>query len=481
MTRQSLSRRRFLQATSLSGGALALAHAHPAEAIESQTPLNVRPDVATLSPNDPLITAYKAGVAAMKAMDPSQPKSWTAQANIHNNFCPHGNWFFLPWHRAYLYYFEQICREASGNNAFVLPYWNWSTTPRLPAVFWGDDNTLYDSTRQIDPNDPADPGYVAPSVLESILQISDFQLFGSFEAPQQRPDFGPQYGQLEQTPHNYIHGWINGDMGAFLSPLDPIFWLHHCNIDRLWADWTRRHPGQMPGDSSWTDYALNQFTDLSGAPVTRKVSEMLSTYTLGYRYDTQPEVPQALVLAAARAPVTVPETLRSEVTVTQAATFSAPLTVSLPLTPALRTRVMAAPSLHNLPPGAAPAKQTLRLALEGIVPPKDSRVAIRVFLNQPKADARTPIDGPTYLSTATFFNADHGGDGHAAGAARGGHAGPSTVNFFFNVDDAINRLARAGLHKDNEAMQVSVVPVPIGPKAPQSVSITLSRIRLWAV
>ena len=54
---------------------------------------------------------------------------------------------------------------------------------------------------------------------------------------------------LEGSPHNDGHvvvGAGNGHMGNGMSPLDPIFWLHHCNIDRLWAQWqdagnTTRH------------------------------------------------------------------------------------------------------------------------------------------------------------------------------------------------------------------------------------------------
>src|SRR5262245_48458449 len=60
----------------------------------------MRRDLATLSPSDPVITTYRAAVAAMKALPATDPRNWNAQAEIHFNFCPHGNWFFLPWHRA---------------------------------------------------------------------------------------------------------------------------------------------------------------------------------------------------------------------------------------------------------------------------------------------------------------------------------------------------------------------------------------------
>jgi len=67
-----------------------------------------RRNISNLPPNDPIINTYKAAVAAMKGLPASDPRNWTNQANIHFNSCPHGNWFFLPWHRAYLLYFERI-------------------------------------------------------------------------------------------------------------------------------------------------------------------------------------------------------------------------------------------------------------------------------------------------------------------------------------------------------------------------------------
>ncbi|MGH7262080.1 MAG: tyrosinase family protein [Nitrospiraceae bacterium] len=38
------------------------------------------------------------------------------------NTCQHGSYFFLSWHRMYLYYFERILREASRDPNFALPY-----------------------------------------------------------------------------------------------------------------------------------------------------------------------------------------------------------------------------------------------------------------------------------------------------------------------------------------------------------------------
>ena len=71
-----------------------------------------------------------------------------------------------------------------------------------------------------------------------------------------------------------MHTW--GQMSTARSPADPLFWLHHANIDRLWAKWQQSHTGQRPS---------NGREILKPKPIFgTKVSEVLSTSRLGYRY-----------------------------------------------------------------------------------------------------------------------------------------------------------------------------------------------------
>ena len=51
---------------------------------------------------------------------------------------------------------------------------------------------------------------------------------------------------VESNLHNVVHRWAGGTMGMMTSPNDPVFWLHHCNIDRLWAVWHRVYTGAAP-------------------------------------------------------------------------------------------------------------------------------------------------------------------------------------------------------------------------------------------
>ena len=71
------------------------------------------------------------------------------------------------------------------------------------------------------------------------------------------------------------------------APLDPIFWLHHCNIDRLWEAWLRRATtNKNPTDPTWLTASF-AFHDSTGAVVNMIPSQVLNTRLppLSYEYD----------------------------------------------------------------------------------------------------------------------------------------------------------------------------------------------------
>jgi len=215
-------------------------------------------------------------------------RSWNAQARIHDDFCPHGNWLFLPWHRAYLLYFENICRELTGVADFALPYWNWTAQPKIPSAFWGPNNALANSTRQAKPNSIARPSSVGAPVIAGIMNETNFGAFASGSIPlnvDQRT--GASYGLLEGTPHNYIHGFVGGDMLTLMSPLDPLFWCHHNNVERLWVKWNL-DGNPNTNDPDWHDRVFTEFASRNGSPVTISVSDTLFWPHFAYRYDDQP-------------------------------------------------------------------------------------------------------------------------------------------------------------------------------------------------
>src|SRR5262245_48859560 len=90
----------------------------------------VRRSVSELQPNDPTLQALREGVRQLKAKPASDKFNWIKLADIHGtaagfNKCTHGNWYFLPWHRAYLLMYERLIRELTGFKDFALPYWDW--------------------------------------------------------------------------------------------------------------------------------------------------------------------------------------------------------------------------------------------------------------------------------------------------------------------------------------------------------------------
>lgn len=250
----------------------------------------VRKDVASLGPEDPVLVTYGEAVAAMKALDssdPTNPHGWRNQAEIHQNRCPHGNWLFLPWHRAYLWYFEEICRELTGDDGFALPYWDWTSNPTIPAPFTNPSSPLFNGTRTAGASS-ADSTFVGSVTIDNILQEPNFLNFASGSIPlaaDQRQS--SSYDPLEGTPHNYIHGFVGGDMGSFMSPLDPLFWLHHNRIEQLWVDWniTRGNPNTNDGD--WTNRRYTDFVDRQKQPVNVTTTELTLMPLLSYRFDTQ--------------------------------------------------------------------------------------------------------------------------------------------------------------------------------------------------
>jgi tyrosinase len=288
LQRLQITRRQFLQLTAAGAAASMLVGCNPTfqALLDRIRNRPVRRDINSLSATDPVLTTYKSAIQLIKALPASDKRSWVNQSNIHLNFCPHGNWLFLPWHRAYLWRFEEICRELTGQNTFALPYWNWSKDPKIPAVFFDSASPLYDSTRAANPSSTLLPGSVAPTVLENILDQTNFLLFASGSiAATTGQRTGASYGPLEGNPHNAVHGFVGGNMGQYVSPLDPIFWTHHNMIEAIWVEWNWKRGNPNTNDSAWTQRKFTEFVDRAGNPVSVTTFEMILYPLLNYRYD----------------------------------------------------------------------------------------------------------------------------------------------------------------------------------------------------
>lgn len=251
--------------------------------------VRIRKNIYSFSanPEDLPITSLKNGVAAMRARNASDPTSWAYQARMHainsgaaaalQDQCQHRQFFFFSWHRMYIYYFERILRKASGDPKLNLPYWNYTDVDaqrvipevfRLPADV--ASNALYNGTRNVAYNGGA--GLPASDVqYNSGFSLTNFTSTtsgvptfggGTVSAPQHFPSPG-RSGQIEMSPHNNVHNDIGGDMATGESPRDPIFWLHHANIDRLWKKWLTLGGGRSnpTGNNTWMNQTFTFFDE----------------------------------------------------------------------------------------------------------------------------------------------------------------------------------------------------------------------------
>src|SRR3712207_5203291 len=131
--------------------------------------MRIRRGIAGLTLGDPVAAAeepwhevldtYARGVQLMKDLDAAGPppaKSWMWAANTHGidlftqprpawAQCAHQSLFFLPWHRAYLAWFERTIQELTGDLNWALPYWDYSDPASdriIPAEFTVETRTV---------------------------------------------------------------------------------------------------------------------------------------------------------------------------------------------------------------------------------------------------------------------------------------------------------------------------------------------------
>jgi tyrosinase len=425
--------------------------------------LRVRQNIVSLSEQQ--LDSLKRGVAAMKARPVSDPRSWGFQANIHGtngpasnplfNQCQHGTLLFLAWHRGYLIYFERILRQASGDPDLTLPYWDWTTAPTLPAPYRtpaSPSNPLYDDTRLIN-NGAALPPQVVVSDLSTALNQVPF------------PPIGPVgfSRSLEGSPHGVVHVLVGGNMGRVpTSANDPIFWLHHCNIDRIWDRWLNLGGGRVnPSDAAFLDTAYS-FADEDGNTVTAKVRDVLGSAQLGYRYDNVPNplLVAGLILVETPRVAEAPPLIRAASTIKEDETPAAegkplgfkPETVKLHPAPKHVTALKAAAEAAG---GDRQGK--ILLQIEGLSVSDVPNFTYAVYLNLPEGDVAPEQAQAHYVGTIDFFGKGPGG-GHAHGD------GDMTFTETYDVTAVVARLREADRWKP-DALNVSLRPLtPIPPK-----------------
>ena len=415
-----------------------------------------RRSLAGLAWNDPIVATYRDAVGIMKQAPATDKFSWISLAQIHGtdpnhyHFCPHGDWYFLPWHRAYTAMYERVVRKLTGNKSFAMPYWDWTANPLMPEVFLspktpdGKTNWLFNSDqgfqRTWPPKTPMPDEIVGPAVLKRILNAPTYEAFGTTRNPNQNNlDMkwvvagGGRQGTLEATPHNMVHNNVGGWMPSASSPRDPLFFMHHSNIDRIWALWNLNHANSK--DPLWTGMVFkDNLLNVDGTSWSPQVSQLYVPEALGYTYGLpKPKLLASAVLAGldnkfstlfALAPgaTAAPAGVQTAVVAnTKAAAAGSPLEVAVTVPPAalsaVRSRTPVGSGLDIMAFASAQeqaAKGTRALAFLRDVEISDpTGTMFRVFVDADNVSEATPITDPHYVGTFGVFHAG-GHDDHKA-------------------------------------------------------------------
>lgn len=199
-------------------------------------------------PNNSLCESYHT-VNDLKTAWDNCTHSPTGKEKIH----------FLVWHRLYIWHFEKIVRRLSGKQDFALPYWGYTNNNEydkvMPKLFRNSTSSLYESCRY----DSLNQGQPLTGEIERALDLTKLMTY---------KDYSTFCLNINAAPHGAMHDYIgsgNDTTGTlkFKNPItgsitntglmgwvptagfDPIFWLHHSNIDRVWQQWTNSENGQM--------------------------------------------------------------------------------------------------------------------------------------------------------------------------------------------------------------------------------------------
>ena len=231
-----------------------------------------------------------------------------------SDHCVHGQETFLIWHRAYLYEFEKELRRADRNNGnsgnIGIPYWEPSASTgresssrdtfpslisehfsSLPKNFFKENQSHQNKRRLIEngfernSNLEIKQKLNATNIREQIQQSLSLDEHWKFASKRWR------LGNSLEIPHDAVHMAIGFPMNIVeFAAFDPIFWIHHSNIDRLYESYLRIN---LDAEKQFENHQLilsqnsvepNRYTDIL-EPFGRPCSDYFDIKKLGYEYD----------------------------------------------------------------------------------------------------------------------------------------------------------------------------------------------------
>jgi tyrosinase len=351
---------------------------------------------------------------------------------------------FLPWHRMFVFYFEQIVRQVSGRPDFTLPYWNYTsydpakrgivplqfrmpTDPVFSSLYRADRTTLANSGQPIHKNQTGDAMDISTAMAaQNYSSVDSVQGFCR---------------ALDSGIHGRIHVLVgtSKNMGAVpYAGRDPLFWVHHSNIDRLWASWNL-NGGANPTTGTWLNKSF-VFADGTGQRVTGKLKDFFDANLLGYGYDRYvgPDGQEgAMKLAASTAAVAVGKVAERIGTAPAVELGERPVRAAL--------RLVAGKPANAL--DTTSGRHTY-LVIKDLHAWSQPEVLYHVYI-APRGGGPNPN---TYVGNINFFDAEFHDHGNGAmGDALG-------ENFYsFDITALLQRLASSST-KAIQALEVTFVP-----------------------
>lgn len=209
---------------------------------------------------------FVAAVKALKAQTSGHNYDWFVRTHmdyfdtVNNHNYAHLSPSFLPWHRRYLLEFENALKAF--NSMVNLPYWDWTvdrstTGTPFTADFLGGNGSNGNGPVTTGPFAGATRWRINVSAtsstalrramtirgslpvggdVDSVMGVSTYDV-SPWNSASSAGLRNRVEGGLAPNLHARIHNWVGGHMTQIDSPNDPVFFLHHCNIDRIWSRW----------------------------------------------------------------------------------------------------------------------------------------------------------------------------------------------------------------------------------------------------
>lgn len=239
---------------------------------------------------DAFAALYKAPEADPNSLLSKLPKRYQELSSILNEF-GHYQWndlLFLPWARAYFWWFEQALRSVSPG--ITLPFWDYTSQQALeeglPTMF--TDTTYMDGNGESQPNPLLVADYKYPfTTYREVKDNTDLlkkasELLPAVNGQTNFIDFSLSVYPVDILSHSYLGG---SSANTHSTSYDPVFWFTHCQLDHLWWQWQQSHEN-YDAPISVKKTQLMPFTqNTGGAPLILMGEDVLDTTQLGYTYE----------------------------------------------------------------------------------------------------------------------------------------------------------------------------------------------------